>query len=306
MGKKKPENKFGVQVGDLFCKLCGFEDDYWKFYQVTALKGEQTVVFRQIDKCCKAFDYYRTMVVPVRDAWVTKEEYVKRVRFSTNGDGQKEPYICLSKYNGLSPYEEKMVYTETTAPVLTKCFGHKLNGRGFDIREGTGIFALDGEIASVYSETPVAVRYPDGKEEKRFLHELYLQGERSIDKDSHTITYYSHCRSRDWIYDSEEIVSCAVGEQEEGMTFTVSCTLSVENGAVVVCFGAGDGEDRVEETFVESGTYAKTLSLKRGEAYVRLINRDRQNPFVGDVALKIELPEALFENWRIDAAKLCV
>ena len=23
----------------MFCKCCGFEDDYWVFYQVTALKG---------------------------------------------------------------------------------------------------------------------------------------------------------------------------------------------------------------------------------------------------------------------------
>lgn len=308
MGKKKSENKFGVQVGDMFCKCCGFEDDYWVFYQVTALKGTQTVVLRQIGKCCKAFDYYHTMVVPVRDAWVTKEEYVKRVHLWTNFDGYEEPCIYLNKYNSLSRYEEKNVYIETTAPVLTKCFGHKLKeyGQEFDIREGTGIFALEGQIESFYSEIPVAIRYPDGREEKYFLHELYLQGERNINRDNHTITYRSHCRSRSWIFDSEEIADCVVDEQEVGMTFTVSGTLSVENGTGAVCFGTGDGEDRIEETFEESGTYTKTLSLKRGGVYVRLVNRDRQNPFVGNVDLKIELPKALFEKWCTGIEKLCI
>lgn len=97
-----------------------------------------------------------------------------------------------------------------------------------------------------------------------------------------------------------------VDEQEVGMTFTVSGTLSVENGTGAVCFGTGDGEDRIEETFEESGTYTKTLSLKRGGVYVRLVNRDRQNPFVGNVDLKIELPKALFEKWCTGIEKLCI
>lgn len=290
MGKKIPENKFGVQVEDIFCEQCGFEDEFWIFYQVAALKGTQTVVLRQIEKCCTAFDSLHTSVVPVPDAWVTKDEYVKRVIPWSDFDGREENRIYL-KSSILFPYRESKVYTEATAPVLAKCFEHRLKeyAADFDVREGSGVFALEGAIYSIYDEIPVVVRYPDRTEERRLFHELYLQGERVIDWDGRRITYASHCRSQCWIHDCEEIFCCRVGEQEEGTPFTVSCTLSVEEGSPSVRFGTGKDGDRIEEEVTESGTFTRTLQLKQGEAYVRIVNTDREHPFAGDMELEIEL-----------------
>ena len=57
MGKKATENRYGVQVGDIFVQHCYFEDfGSYNFYQVTALRGETQVVVRPIKKKCIAFD----------------------------------------------------------------------------------------------------------------------------------------------------------------------------------------------------------------------------------------------------------
>lgn len=51
MGKKATENRYGVQVGDIFVQHCYFEDfGSYNFYQVTALRGETQVVVRPIKK----------------------------------------------------------------------------------------------------------------------------------------------------------------------------------------------------------------------------------------------------------------
>ena len=64
MGRKKVENQYGVQVGDIFSENrqnC----NYASFYQVVSLHGESKVEVREIDQICVAFDGYYVGIVPV-------------------------------------------------------------------------------------------------------------------------------------------------------------------------------------------------------------------------------------------------
>ena len=233
MGKKKPENKFGVQIGDIFCQKLPVEASSWRFVQVTALKGTQTVVIKPIGKCLTAFDYFQASVIPVPDSWIQEdEELIKRVKQWKREGSEEEKDIYLSEKCWFwKPYKKEETYIEETFPTVARCFETHLNEGHFHIREGSGIFALKQPISSIYDDIPVAVRYSDGREEHVLLQDLYLEGKRTIDEDSHTITYLSNCRdSRLWFWDCEEIFKRSISREEQGTPFTVSCTLTVEKG----------------------------------------------------------------------------
>lgn len=193
MAKKKPQNRYGIKLNDIFVENWTSEDDdRYHFYQVVALRGELTVVVRQIYKKSVAFDGRYERVVPVPDAWVTDEELVRRVQ-EHNSFGERKLYIIPKDFGVWSSHanlikedEKDEMYLEWSGgvdyPEMLRESAPEI-AEQLDLKKGSGIYMIDGSFEHGLFGTAVTalahnneqralLRYPDGREEEVVLSEL--------------------------------------------------------------------------------------------------------------------------------------
>lgn len=175
MGKKNPENQYGVRVGDIFAAhMCAEDWSLWSFYQVKRLRGETQVVVGEIAKEMICVDSCYQICKPVPDLWISDEELIKRVNKSKRDDG--DIYLDLGKYYWGHTYDEHKEYKDFEDVMSEKMFdtilGHRsYDGIRFDVRENSGLFFM-GEVSPGIVEAEI--RFPDGKKQKIYLKDLYL------------------------------------------------------------------------------------------------------------------------------------
>lgn len=188
MGKKEVKNRYGVQVGDIFNLASHYEDGgSHVFYQVVALRGETQVAVRPICQKVIAFDGNNYEgEVPLPNVWCSDEILVRKVMEGTRtpGAGLKkfEDGACgvsIKIYEGWLGYayldrEEMYVYytgfgysysyfLQTYHPEIAK---------QLDLRNGSGVFAIDRPFEGYGDDCRAAIRYPDGREQEVILKEL--------------------------------------------------------------------------------------------------------------------------------------
>ena len=76
--KKKPVNKYGVKVGDVFYDSWGYNQTNIDFYQVVALKGATTVELKPLNKKSRNIGFCSEMVKPIKDSFI-KGKYKTRL-----------------------------------------------------------------------------------------------------------------------------------------------------------------------------------------------------------------------------------
>ena len=179
MGKKNPENKYGVRVGDIFAAhMCAEDWSHWNFYQVKRLRGETQVVVGKIAKEMIGADNYHQICKPIPDLWISDEEFIKRVRVSkwSDDDGQTDIYLDLEKYYWAHIYDEQKEYKDFEDVMSYKMFEKIFESRvfkeiPFDVSNNSGVFFM-GEVSPGIVEAEI--RFPDGKRQKTYLKGLYL------------------------------------------------------------------------------------------------------------------------------------
>ena len=67
--KKKPVNKYGVKVGDVFYDSWGYNQTNIDFYQVVALKGATTVELKALNKKSRNIGFCSEMVKPIKNSF---------------------------------------------------------------------------------------------------------------------------------------------------------------------------------------------------------------------------------------------
>ena len=76
--KSTKKNYLGVKIGDIFSYSWGYEQTNINYFQVVALKGEKSVVIREIgfqDSNMIERDVYK--VTPKKDSFLTKSQFIK-------------------------------------------------------------------------------------------------------------------------------------------------------------------------------------------------------------------------------------
>ncbi len=200
MGKKETENRYGVQVGDVFAEKSDYEDGTGLgFYQVVRLKGETQVVLKQIDSLCTAFDLHAYVKVPVYDSWTNGEEMVRKIGIWERTDPEteltkREIWVNISQSRGFGvPYA--YLYDKSQRYIGSEGFLYPFQDEicrefpaieQFELSEGSGIFAENKPFGRFYDNCPVIIRYPDGREERNNLKNMF-----NIDKirQEHSISY---------------------------------------------------------------------------------------------------------------------
>ena len=175
MGKKNPENKYGVRVGDIFAAhMCAEDWSLWSFYQVKRLRGETQVVVGEIAKEMIGADNYHQICKPIPDLWISDEELIKRVKKSAHDDG--DIWLDLEKYYWAHVYDDHKEYKDFEDVVSEKMFERIFESRvfkeiPFDVSNNSGVFFI-GEVSPGIVEAEI--RFPDGKGQKTYLKGLYL------------------------------------------------------------------------------------------------------------------------------------
>lgn len=189
MGKKKVENRYGVQVGDVFAEKSLLNDagcSYVHFYQVMRLRGETQVVLKRINSLYTAFDLYDAVHVPVCGSWMEDaEELTRKVILTERTDSEtknveKHIWVYIERMQGVwsqtaDLYDANRQYTSSgflyaLEDAVCSQFPEM---KKFDLRKGSGIFAVDQPFDDIYDDCPVVIRYPDGKEERSNLKDLF-------------------------------------------------------------------------------------------------------------------------------------
>lgn len=173
MEKKK---QHGVQVGDIFNRMYVYEDRrFYSFYQVVALRGrgKTKVEVREIGSGTIAFDGHYEEVVPIPNAWVSEKTLVRRIKKISGtfyiGIGQD----WMSRAY-LEPDEREYRTWSDNGPSMANCFQKyhpELAGQLY--LYDSGVYAVDRPFRSVDDDCPALIRYPDGREEKVVLRELF-------------------------------------------------------------------------------------------------------------------------------------
>ncbi len=174
MGKKATENRYGVQVGDIFVQHCYFEDfGSYNFYQVTALRGETQVVVRPIKKKWIAFDGDNEEVAPIPGAWMSEETLVRKVYDGSNIEIHIEGGWCGWAF--LYDPDSGRKYKEWSAGVnvayLFERYNPEIAGQ-LDLEKGSGVYIVDGVFGRIGDDCLAEIRYPDGRKQEVTLREL--------------------------------------------------------------------------------------------------------------------------------------
>ena len=189
MGKKKVENRYGVQVGDVFVEKSYLNDagiSYVHFYQVMRLRGETQVVLKRIHSLYTAFDLHDVVHVPVLGSWIEDaEELTRKVILTERTDPEtknveKDIWVYIERMQSVwsaiaSLYDANRQYTSSGFHYLQEkaVCSQFPELEQFDLRKGSGIFAVDQPFDDIYDDCPVVIRYPDGKEKQSNLKDLF-------------------------------------------------------------------------------------------------------------------------------------
>lgn len=191
MGRKKVENQYGVQMGDIFSdnkQNCNRAF----FYQVVALHGESKVKVREIDQICVAFDGYYEGIVSVPGCWRSH-----RTRIFTVREWQGKP--CLDYINRLGVCCPELDRSETHMyMVLQEYGGYPFHFRDeypeiaeqLDLKTGSGVYAVDKPFEWIDDDCRALIRYPDGREVETVFQELMRS-----DKLQESRAFETECRS---------------------------------------------------------------------------------------------------------------
>ena len=173
MGRKKVENQYGVQVGDIFSENrqnCNSAS----FYQVVALHGESKVKVREIDQICVAFDGYYKGIVPLPGIWPSPRTHILTVRewqgnpclnFTDTWDfhwpvldrSEIHMYMVLHERDGF-PFYFRDYYPEIAEQL--------------DLKTGSGVYAVDKPFEWIDDDCRALICYPDGREVETVFREL--------------------------------------------------------------------------------------------------------------------------------------
>lgn len=173
MGRKKVENQYGVQVGDIFSENrqnC----NYASFYQVVSLHGESKVEVREIDQICVAFDGYYVGIVPVPGSWKSHRTQIFTVR-----ERQGKPYLDFINLSGACCPELDRSETHMYM-VLQENDGYPFYFRDeypeiaeqLDLKTGSGVYAVDKPFEWIDDDCRALIRYPDGREVETVFRKL--------------------------------------------------------------------------------------------------------------------------------------
>ena len=190
MGRKKVENQYGVQVGDIFSENrqnC----NYASFYQVVSLHGESKVEVREIDQICVAFDGYYKGMVPLPGSWPSHRTHILTVR-----EQQGKP--CLNFTDTWDFHWPELDRSETHMyMVLQENDGYPFYFRDeypeiaeqLDLKTGSGVYAVDKPFEWIDDDCRALIRYPDGREVETVFRELMRS-----DKSQEWRAFETKCR----------------------------------------------------------------------------------------------------------------
>lgn len=88
----------GVKVGDIFNERCVWYGEHNFFYQVVAIKGQHSVVLREINKGGTYNSNLDGIEYPIKDSFRTDETITKRVFVGEDYSHQNRPYVNFRKY----------------------------------------------------------------------------------------------------------------------------------------------------------------------------------------------------------------
>lgn len=173
IGKKKAENRYGVQVGDIFSEN-RLNCNYSSFYQVVALHGESKVKVREIDRICVAFDGYYKGIVPLPGSWRSHRTHILTVQewqgeiglFFVDFWGDHLAYLDRTEtymYMELHERDDFPFYFRDYYPEIAK---------QLDLKTGSGVYAVDRPFKWIDDDCRAMIRYPDGREVKTVFREL--------------------------------------------------------------------------------------------------------------------------------------
>lgn len=185
MARKTAQNRYGVQIGDIFNWKSHHEDGGgYDFYQVVALRGETQIVVREIKSQVIAFDGVHEGVVPAPDSWISDEILVRKVQSGESApdaglkafeDGICSVSIKISdNWLGYAHLDRKEMYVSSERSLFAELLQkyHPNIAKQFDLERGTGVFAVDRAFVSYGDDCRAVIRYPDGKEQEVILKDL--------------------------------------------------------------------------------------------------------------------------------------
>lgn len=190
MGRKKVENQYGVQVGDIFSESrqnC----NYASFYQVVALHGKSKVKVREIDQICVAFDGYYKGIVPVPGSWLSHRTHILMVQ-----EWQGKPCLNFIDFGGFccpeldrSETHMYMVLNENDDyPFYFRDYYPEI-AEQLDLKTGSGVYAVDKPFEWIDDDSRALIRYSDGREVKTVFRELMRS-----DKSQKCRAFEAKCR----------------------------------------------------------------------------------------------------------------
>lgn len=204
MKKKTVKNRYGVQVGDIFNMRSYHEDGGgYFFYQVIALRGETQVAVREIGSQVIAFDGVYEGVVPVPNAWISDDVLVRKIHVTGNVPSTEQKTfedntcsISIKIFNNWLGYADldKMEEGHSREMYLAwynrPCFSYlfeKYNpelAKQLDLKNGSGVFAIDRPFDSSGSDCRAVIRYPDGRQQETILNVLlhYAEEQREYER----------------------------------------------------------------------------------------------------------------------------
>ncbi len=173
MGKEKVENRYGVQVGDIFSEN-RLNCNYSSFYQVVALHGESKVEVRKIDQICVAFDGYYKGIVPLPGIWQSHRTHILTVQ-ERQGESGLLLWICGGEHLAYLDRTETHMYMELHErddfPFYFRDYYPEI-AEQLDLKTGSGIYAVDRPFKWVDDDCRAMICYPDGREVETVFREL--------------------------------------------------------------------------------------------------------------------------------------
>lgn len=167
---KKMETEHGVQIGDIFSWSRTYEDfSACGFYQVVSLRGKTQVAVREIENAVIAFDgLHQEGIAPIKDSWVNDEIRFRKVCYY---DGK--PYI-KDDFGWPADLGTEEMYIIHGISAFTKelCKYHPDIADQLDLKQGSGVFAIDRPFNSIADNCRAVIRYPNGEQQEVILSEL--------------------------------------------------------------------------------------------------------------------------------------
>lgn len=190
MGRKKAENQYGVQVGDIFSENrqnCNRAS----FYQVVALHGESKVKVRKIDQICVAFDGYYKGIVPLPGSLPSDPTHILTVR-----EWQGKPCLsfidssgfCCAELDRSETHMYMVLHENDDYPFYFRDYYPEI-AEQLDLKTGSGVYAVDKPFEWIDDDCRALICYPDGREVETVFRELMRS-----DKSQELRAFETKCR----------------------------------------------------------------------------------------------------------------